>query len=83
MSYYYCVVMFRRIFNVYLTHIIRFATMNRATPDIRYYVSSNIQRIFDSHNSLCDHEPGYARHSLLCFVEYSHYICVNDIKICL
>ena len=46
MLYYYCVVMFCRIFNVYLTHIIRFATTNRAKPDIRYYVSSNILIIF-------------------------------------
>ncbi len=46
MLYYYCVIMFRRIFNVYLTHIIRFATTNRATPDIRYYVLSNILIIF-------------------------------------
>ncbi len=43
---YYCVVMFCRIFNVYLTHIIRFATTNQAKPDIRCYVLSNILIIF-------------------------------------
>ncbi len=32
--------------SVYLTHIIRFATTNGATPNIRYYVSSNILVIF-------------------------------------
>lgn len=37
---------FRRIFFVYLTHIICFATANRTASDIRYYVSSNILRIF-------------------------------------
>ncbi len=35
--------------------------------------------VFDSHNSLSDHEPGFARLSLLCFVEYSSYICRNDV----
>ncbi len=39
-------IMFRRIFFVYLTHIICFATAIRTASDIRYYVSSNILRIF-------------------------------------
>lgn len=38
--------MFRRIFFADLTRIIRFATAIRAAPYIRYYVSSNILRIF-------------------------------------
>ena len=40
------------LLSVYLTHIIRFATANRASPDFCYYVSSNILRIFVVKNHL-------------------------------
>ena len=74
---------FRRIFFVYLAHIIGFATANRPAGDFRYYVSPNMLCIFGVFGYILPkNDPESTSFNTIAIAQYlkTHYLCTckND-----